>query len=132
LFWDEGRHKYDLYTSKFVIDECGKGDSDAAKRRLDFIYGIKLVPENDNIVNLAKEYFSLLDIPLRAKTDCFHLAICVDAEIDYLLSWNCTHIGTRSYALVYEYNKRRGLHTPMFFTPETLMVFEREGGYELL
>jgi hypothetical protein len=46
--------------------------------------------------------------------------------------WNCTHIGTRTYALVYEYNQKRGLHTPIFFTPETLIIFEREGSYELL
>ena len=30
LFWEEERHKYDLYISPFVLDECSLGDPAAA------------------------------------------------------------------------------------------------------
>jgi hypothetical protein len=32
-FWEYERHKYDLYTRQYVIEECEKGDEDAANRR---------------------------------------------------------------------------------------------------
>jgi hypothetical protein len=44
-----------------------------------------------------------------AKTDCFHLAVCVEAKIDYLLSWNCSHLGIEAYAKIYEYNGKKGV-----------------------
>ena len=130
LFWENEQQRYDLFTSQFVIDECSRGDIEAAKRRLEFIKGITLIPENNVIAELAEIYFSFLEIPERAKTDCFHLAVCVDAKLHYLLSWNCSHIGMVSYAKVYEYNKKHGLWTPEFVTPELLMEFEREKSNE--
>jgi hypothetical protein len=36
LFWESERHKYDLYVSQYVIDECLLGDADAAERRMSF------------------------------------------------------------------------------------------------
>jgi hypothetical protein len=126
LFWDNERHKYDLYSSKYAIEECSEGDPDAAKRRLDIMRDITLIPETEEIVQLAKIYFELLSIPEKAKADCSHLAVCVAAKIDYLLSWNCTHIGTVTYAKVYEYNNHHGLWTPHLYTPEVLMQLEEE------
>jgi hypothetical protein len=126
LFWENERQNYDLFTSQFVIDECSRGDKEAAKRRIELIKDLTLIPENEAIADLAETYFNFLEIPKRSKTDCFHLAVCVDAKIHYLLSWNCTHIGMVSYAKVYEYNKRHNLWTPEFLTPEMLMEFERE------
>ena len=130
LFWENERQKYDLYISQFVIDECSRGDPEAAKRRLELIKDITVIPENDAIEELAEIYFGFLDIPERAKADCFHLAVCVNARVQYLLSWNCSHIGMISYAKVYEYNQKQGLWTPEFFTPEVLMEFERDKNNE--
>jgi len=119
-----------VITNQFVIDECSRGDKDAVKRRLELIRDITLIPENNSIAELAEIYFSFLDIPEKAKADCFHLAVCVDAKVDCLLSWNCSHLGMVSYAKVYEYNNKRGLWTPEFLTPEILMEFEREKSNE--
>jgi hypothetical protein len=131
IFWDNERQKYDLYISDYVIDECGRGDPEAARRRLDIIDGIPLLPETEKAVALAHAYFGLLDITERAMTDCFHLAVCVDSEIDYLLSWNCTHLGQVSYGKVYMYNQQHGLKTPDLLTPEVLMELEQEKNNEL-
>jgi hypothetical protein len=131
IFWENERQKYDLYISQYVIQECSKGDREAAGRRLSLITGITLLPETEKTVNLAHEYFELLDITERAMTDCFHLAVCVDSGIDYLLSWNCTHLGQVSYGKIYAYNQRHGLKTPDLLTPEVLMELEQEKKYGL-
>ena len=124
LFWENECHKYDFYVSQFVIDECSLGDAEAAKRRLDFIANIPVILHTEHMIELANNYQQLLDIPDKAKTDCFHLAACVIANMDYLLSWNCTHLGMHTYAKMQKYNEGKNLFTPLLITPEALMKFD--------
>jgi hypothetical protein len=67
-----------------------------------------------------------LDIPEKAKLDCFHLSTSVVSGIDYLLSWNCTHLGVNAYAKVRDYNEKNGLWTPLLITPEALIDLTEE------
>ena len=120
-FWEYERHKYDLYTSQYVIEECEKGDKDAAKRRLDLIKDISQIPKSKETDDLAEEYFTYLQIPPKAKTDSSHLAICVINKIDFLLSWNLTHLGDVAFNKVVEYNVIRNLWVPGLLDPDTFM-----------
>ena len=126
LFWETERDNFDFYVSQYVIDECSFGDAEAAKRRLDFIKGITIIPYFESISELAIKYQQLLSIPDKAKIDSFHLATCVLANMDYLLSWNCTHLGVHTFAKMQKYNDKYGLHTPLLITPEALMQTDRE------
>jgi hypothetical protein len=102
LFWEKKRYKYDLYMSQYVIEECMLG---AAQRRRELLRGITVLPNSDEGTILASVYQKLLNIPERAKTDCSHLAICVTNEIDYLLTWNCTHLGLNAYLKIRDITK---------------------------
>jgi len=124
LFWENERQKYELYVSQYVIEECKLGDTEAADRRLNFLKGISVLPKTSEVERLGEIYQQILDIPERAKTDCFHLSCSVLAEIDYLLSWNCAHLGVSAYSKIKDYNQTVDLHTPMFLTPEILMEIE--------
>jgi hypothetical protein len=124
LFWDKERHKYSLYVSQYVVDECALGDEEAARRRIEFIKGIPVIPKYDGIEALANEYHRLPGIPSRAIVDCFHLATSVIAKMDYLLSWNCTHLGIHTFVRIREYNDRHGYTTPLLLTPEALMEID--------
>jgi hypothetical protein len=124
LFWEKNRQNYDLYISKYVIDECADGDADAAKRRLALIEGIEIVRPSNDIKNLALIYQKLLNIPEAAKVDSFHLAVCVETKIDYLLTWNFTHLGADSYVKLLAYNVGIGLTTPFLITPAELNTRE--------
>jgi hypothetical protein len=75
LFWETALQNYNLYISQYVIDECAKGDVDAARRRLDFIKDIPLLETSKKTEQMALYYQQLLKIPDNAKIDCFHLAI---------------------------------------------------------
>ena len=121
FFWESERHKYDLYTSQYVMDECLQGDVEAAKRRLEFLRGIAIIPKSEQISELANEYQKLLNIPDKSKIDCFHLAVCVISEMDYLMSWNCTHLGINTFIKIQKYNERNNLFTPVLLTPEALL-----------
>lgn len=120
LFWETVRQNYHLYISQYVVDECARGDADAAQRRLDFIKDIESLRVSENTEQLAKTYQELLGIPEDAKIDSFHLAICVESNIDFLLSWNFKHLSVTSQRKLFTYNQAHGLPTPFLITPEAL------------
>ncbi len=95
---------------------------------MDFLKGITVIPRAEQISSLARVYQLLLGIPDRAKIDSFHLAACVVAEIDYLLSWNCAHLGIHTFVKIREHNEKNGLFTPLLLTPDALLeINEPEG-----
>jgi hypothetical protein len=124
LFWEYERQNYELVVSQYVIDECSLGDPEAAQKRLDFLSGLPVLEKSEKVEELAVVYQKLLGVPERAKTDCFHLAICVIAKIHFLLTWNCTHLGINAYLKVREHNEKHGFWTPLLVTPENLINLE--------
>jgi hypothetical protein len=128
LFWEHERKNYEVVVSQYVIDECSLGDSEAAKKRLEFLSGLPVLEKSKKVEELAVVYQKLLNIPDKAKTDCFHLAICVVARIHFLLTWNCTHLGINAYLKIHAYNKKYGLWTPLLVTPENLITLEEVEG----
>jgi hypothetical protein len=125
-FWEEERHKYELVTSQFTVDECSLGDPEAARKRLEFLSGIHVLPKTNEIVELGMFYKQFLNIPTRAETDCLHLAVCVLNCVDYLLTWNFTHLGIASQMKAKEYNDTHGLWTPILVTTESIHGFMRD------
>jgi predicted nucleic acid-binding protein len=126
-FWENERHKYDLYISRYVHEECERGDPNAAKRRLDLIRDIPHLQVIPEVVKLAEEYFEYLNIPQKAKTDCFHLAVCVVNKIDLMISWNMTHLGTKKKKKIISFNEHRNLWLPELLTPDVFMkIMENE------
>jgi len=129
-WWETKRQDYDLVTSNFTIIECKRGDPVAAQRRIDCIKGIPLLQITGDIYELSNNYLELLSIPDDSKTDTLHLAICVISQIDYLLTWNCKHLGAITMQKIQTYNERRGLYVPILTTPEAFFD-ERELNHEL-
>lgn len=125
-FWNI-RGTYKLVISQDVLDEISKGDPEAARRRLDFIKGIELLPESDGLDSLSALYQAALGIPERAKIDCSHLAYCVLHQIDYLLTWNCAHLGPVVQDKMRVYNDAHNLWTPVLITPAALFGITEEG-----
>jgi len=118
LFWEKERHKYNLLVSQFVIDECSRGNKEAAQKRLQFISGVEQLEIPQGVEKLAGAYQKILGIPDKARYDCLHLAYCVLGKIDYLLSWNCTHLGNVTQNKIRNYNDSNSLWTPSLVTPE--------------
>jgi hypothetical protein len=46
-FWESERHKYELYVSQYVINECLLGDTQAAARRMEFLKDVPVIPVTD-------------------------------------------------------------------------------------
>jgi hypothetical protein len=124
-FWENLRHNFKLFISSYVLEESKLGDSAAAQRRMDFLDGVSIIPKSAQIEILATKYLELLNIPEKAKMDCFHLAVSVDAKMDCLLSWNLKHFSIRTYTKILKFNEQYGLKTPLLLTPDALIAISQ-------
>ncbi|MDR2599263.1 MAG: type II toxin-antitoxin system VapC family toxin [Oscillospiraceae bacterium] len=120
-FWVEERHKYNLYISPYVFEECRKGDVLVAKRRLELLENITVLEETPDVEPLADVYMHLLSIPQSKRIDALHLAICCVHKMNILLSWNCSHLGAESMQIAQKHNDTNGLFTPRMITPDALV-----------
>jgi hypothetical protein len=76
----------------FTIDEASAGDPQAAVRRLEWLKGIPLLRVTPQTESLAHSIVKLLRLPAKAAVDALHVAISIQCQMDYLLTWNCTHL----------------------------------------
>jgi hypothetical protein len=129
-WWEAKRQDYDLVTSDFTITECRKGDPAAAQRRIDCLREIPLLEITEDMISLSNSYMEFLSIPKDSKDDTLHLAACVIRQIDYLLTWNCRHLGPVTMQRVQKYNDNKGLFVPILVTPEAFFD-EREFNHDL-
>jgi len=76
---------------------------------------------------MAEELCDALRIPKRAAADAYHLAFAVHYELDYLLTWNCTHLANaRNLRLLADYTVGRGLWLPIICTPAEMVEHATE------
>ncbi|MFV1964414.1 MAG: type II toxin-antitoxin system VapC family toxin [Pirellulaceae bacterium] len=121
-WWDERREQFDLFISDAVLLEASGGDPDAAKRRLEILDGIPVLSPQPKADEIALSLIDHLALPDRALTDAAHIAICVIHGIDYLLTWNCTHIANATYQpIIYDVCFDFGYAMPVICTPDQLM-----------
>jgi predicted nucleic acid-binding protein len=121
-WWDERRGGFELFISDAVLLEAAGGDAEAARKRLEVLDGIPVLnplPEADEIALVLADRLSL---PERALTDAAHIALCVVHGIDYLLTWNCTHIANATYQpIILDVCEQFGYAMPVICTPDQLM-----------
>ena len=120
--WWERRDRFDLFVSEAVWEEAARGDSDAAARRLAALEGMAVLAVGLEVSDLAERFLQMRLIPAKAAVDAVHIAAAVVNGMDYLLTWNCTHIANAAVRSKIENTCRDiGLHPPMICTPEELM-----------
>mgnify|MGYP001605873361 CR=1 FL=1 len=127
-WWDDYRHLYEMFISQIVLDEIKQGDPEMANKRIEILQGIPMLETSDEVESLAEKYFNSLQFPAKALRDAFHLAYTVVYEIDFLATWNCTHLANANLLLrLYKLNREWGYETSIICTPEELMEYPKEG-----
>jgi hypothetical protein len=122
-WWDNRRHDFELFVSQLVIDEASAGDPAAAARRLEVLEGISLLEPHDDTQVLVDALIRDLSLPDRAAADAVHIALSVVNGMDFLLTWNCTHIANAAFRPVIESACRSlGYELPVICTPEELLT----------
>ena len=121
--WREKRAPlFELVASEFVLDEVRAGDPDAARLRVEALRSVSLLEVTDEVRRLSKDILDTKLIPAKAQFDAAHIAICSVHQVDYLLTWNCTHIAN---AMILKDLEQvclsAGYELPVICTPDELM-----------
>ncbi|MBN1560523.1 type II toxin-antitoxin system VapC family toxin [candidate division KSB1 bacterium] len=121
-WWTIAPIRFELFTSELVLAEIRVGDQATASRRLDFINTCKILSLNDDVEQLVEYYEKFLGLSGKARADIPHFAYAVSYEMDYLVTWNCSHIanGEVIRRLVMT-NSQIGRLTPLIVTPEEIL-----------
>jgi hypothetical protein len=121
-WWEERSHRFDLFISEFVLTEAALGDSEAARSRLDALASIPLLAATEPIRQLGAALMTEGPIPTVAEIDAYHIAMAAVNGMDYLLTWNCTHIANASMrSKIEDVCRSKGYEPPTICTPQELM-----------
>jgi PIN domain len=121
-WWDDERSNYELVTSQYVLDEASAGDPVLAAKRLQSLDGIPLLPLDPQIGVIAAEFVSRAILPPKASIDALHIAMVAYHRIQYLLTWNCTHIANaKNLPRIHAVLTDLGCSIPIICTPEEMV-----------
>lgn len=120
--WWSSRSTFDLYVSQLVLDEAASGDPGAAARRLEALNDVPLVELTDEASSLARSLVRGAALPTKAAADALHIGIAAAHGMDYLLTWNCTHIANATMrGKIESICRAEGFEPPVICTPLELM-----------
>jgi hypothetical protein len=123
LWWRKLRPQFDCYVSDTVIEEICEGELMMAKKRMGAIKNFPRLAVSDDATKLANEILKRGYLPPKAATDAVHVAVAVDGGMDFLLTWNCTHIANAQVERqVAQICAAHEYEFPVICTPEQLMV----------
>ncbi len=121
-WWETRKQDFYLVISEFVLREASAGDPIAASNRLAAIEGIPELNVTDEVGLLARILIEQIPIPEKAQLDAFHIAVAAVHGIEYLLTWNCTHINNAELRPRIEALCRsNGFEPPIICTPQELL-----------
>jgi len=120
--WQVLLKQYDLYISALVIQEASRGDENAAKKRLRVLSNISVLEISQDVQDLARGLIGDNAIPSAYEEDALHIATASINGMDFLLTWNFSHINnvftkTKIVKSVEHY----GYEPPIICSPEELL-----------
>ncbi|VFN06145.1 MAG: PIN domain-containing protein [Candidatus Kentron sp. G] len=90
--WPTLQVSSDRYISALVIQEASQGDNEAAGKRLEALSGIPVLEITDQAQDLANSLITFGAIPETAREDALHIAVASLNGMEFLLTWNFSHI----------------------------------------
>ena len=108
--WWSGRDRFELLVSEAVLEEIAR---------------IGVLAVTDTARALARGFLDAAAMPSKAAIDAAHVAIAATHGIDFLVTWNCTHIANAAVREKIEAVCRAaGFRPPVICTPLELRVEE--------
>ena len=121
-WWGGPRLLCDCWTSVAVMEELESGDHPDKQQKLDLLEEALLLEITDEIREIAQVYIDNYLMPKNVAGDALHVAVASYYKLDYLLTWNCTHLANaRKKQHLRRINGRLRLDTPEIITPLELL-----------
>ena len=91
-WWETNRLGFETYISTLVLEEAGEGDQLAAEKRLQALTGMPVLTITNEVEALAAAFIQPGPLPEEYVEDALHIAVAAVNGMDFLLTWNFTHI----------------------------------------
>lgn len=119
--WWSRRDRFELFVSQAVLREARQGDAGFAARRLTALQGIRVLRLTSEAGALAKRLVEQSALPEKAAADAIHISVAVVNGMDFLLTWNCTHIANAATrGRIDRICREAGFEPTVICTPEEL------------
>jgi len=120
-WWLTRRASYEVFVSEVVIREAMLGDQQVAEQRLAVISQLPILAVTAEAERLAPLLLRAAGLARNAETDALHVAVATVHGMEYLLTWNCTHIANAAIRRAIERQCRiAGYEPPVICTPQEL------------
>jgi len=120
-WWAGGLPFFEPYVSPTVMEEISRGDQEFAATRLEAVAGFGILELVPDVRELANLYFEKLQLAERARADSYHLAFAAWHGMDFLVTWNCSHIASGFVRReIRKINSGWKIESPYICTPEEL------------
>jgi hypothetical protein len=120
-WWSQRKNKYEFFVSQLVVDECARGDVAAAGRRMKAIEGISSLEVDAEVILITDTIMESGVIPPKAAADAGHIAVASRHGMDFLVTWNCTHIANAEIlGRISFFVSEAGYWLPVICTPDEL------------
>lgn len=90
--WWTRRSRFDIYVSELVVQEASRGDVAFAAARLESVSGYPVLIISTEARSLADIILRSAVLPPKAAADALHIALAAVNGMNFLATWNCTHI----------------------------------------
>ena len=120
-WWETNRLGFETYISTLVLEEAGEGDQLAAEKRLQALAGMPVLTITNEVETLVAAFIQLGPIPEEYVEDALHIAVAAVNGMDFLLTWNFTHINNAvmKRALI-QITEQNGYECPIICSPDEL------------
>jgi len=126
-WWQNQRHKYEVYISALVEEEISSGDPTAAEQRLRAVSSLFSVAISSEAQEMAASLIASRAVPPDCVEDAMHIAIASAQGTEYLLTWNFKHINNaETKSLIANIIEASGYICPILCSPEELGVFDND------
>ncbi len=121
-WWERSRSNFDLYISVEVLNEIRRGDPAAAEIRFRYVETLPVLEADQQARELAEAILRSSALPQKAAADATHIALATVNGMEFLLTWNCTHIANGIIQrAISRLSREMGFEPPTIVTPEELM-----------
>ena len=122
LWWDKAADRFDLLISPMVQDEMAQGDPAAVALRLAATSKLRILPITADVLTRVIDLTESLELPRKALADIYHIAYSIAYEVDFLVTWNCTHIANPNVLRrLRDLANERVFFLPTIVTPDSLL-----------
>ncbi len=121
--WPLIADRFEPFISALVLQEISKGDANAASKRLDAVKNLALLGITAEAESAAALLLDKRAVPAEFPEDALHIAIAAVNGMEYLLTWNFSHINNAFTAnMIRRTVEAAGYSCPVICSPEELIT----------